>query len=86
MDLPLCMVCVLVMALSWLLLNPVRKTRVYLSLMRVISRLTGFIICLDCRISTDKAITLPSMIGRKRKRGDILAIIKLLPWRMVTIM
>ena len=42
--------------------------------------------CLDCRISTDKAITLPSMIGRKRKRGDILAIIKLLPWRMVTIM
>ena len=72
--------------LSWLLLNPVRKTRVYLSLMRVISRLTGFIICLDCRISTDKAITLPSMIGRKRKRGDILAIIKLLPWRMVTIM
>lgn len=85
-DLPLCMVCVPVMALSWLLLNPVRKTRVYLSLMRVISRLTGFIICLDCRISTDKAITLPSMIGRKRKRGDILAIIKLLPWRMVTIM
>ncbi len=45
-----------------------------------------FIICLDCRISTDRAITLPSMIGRKRKRGDILAIIKLLPWRMVTIM
>ena len=69
-----------------ILVNPVRKTRVYLSLMRVISRLTGFIICLDCRISTDKAITLPSMIGRKRKRGDILAIIKLLPWRMVTIM